>query len=803
MNPSLNWLQLPARFPRPICSADVGMTLDRFLTPTGDAEAVEKTRVKIWRDRTALHLNAECRTAAMQRVRRSAKYTRDQQADDTLEIQIDVGHTQSRYLQAIILPSGSVTTYRGSSNRVEQGCHPPLTVNVALRKKAWVVRVVIPFASLDGTPNEGEIWGFNVLRVNRSEPTGYVQWSPTIEDGTRPDLFGTLRFAVRPKLPPREREVAAFQKWARMRHDYFLKSIHRLDDFVARRHSQPTVPIRWEGIAPGKRGIPIRDRALTLASAKQLRAQIAGWGTEVPVGVALATMSWAALADAFLLTGDVSYAAALEQAILARERAIGKIITTSDQPRGALYSDFEVCSVAMLAYAFLTVNKKFPLSSAAQESVSRSVLRSARYTALRVSTGYFYGNHQMYECSGLAILATLFPEFPERQEWARIASRGLAEHLRREVLADGGYAERCGYHSVAMNFTTQAVMTIQWNHAEKLFPELMSRPSLRRLEQMYEWVRALRAPDHTLPGFGDYAMYPQLRLLQQGSCALRNRSLLRPPPAQSVSLPASQFTVLRGRQFYMAVDYGPLGGQHSHCDSMGFVAYAFGEPVAVEGSITDYGDPRYTRWFRTIQAHNVVIVDGAEPEKVAEQRVWRSTPQMDVLKMRGRGYEYSHGVIHERTIYFVKAGFWFIHDRLRAREGGHRYDWTLHTPVRVVTRSDKSLAGLSPSGRVGLLILPGDAAELSPPTLDHKPCATLQPGCSWVRAVDMTRSNAEMPMVTFHKQQARTGDTTFATVLLPYQGKCPSAKLIRLDDGRYDLRLGQHKRWQFDMTKLP
>ena len=820
MNNPFNWLKLPTQFQKPVSVADIGATLARFLTPNGAAEAVEPTRVKIWRDRAALHLEAECQTAAMARVRRSTEYCRDGGAPDTLEIQIDVGRTQCTYLQAIILPNGSVTTYRGSSNRVEQGYHPPLTVKVALRKKAWIVRVAIPFTSLGRTPAAGEIWGLNILRANQSEPSGYTQWSPTIEDATRPDLFGTLRFTARPNLPVRDREVAAYRDWARQRQEYFLKSIHRLADFTGGQPVPTTLPIRWEGTVLGRRGIPARDRALVVERAKQLRTQIAGWtaaslangarlsiakktallpaGATVAVGAALATMKWAALADAYLLTGDASYAAALEQAILVRETVIKKLLAASDQPHGPLYSDFEVCCVGVLAYAFLTVNKTHPLSVAARDSVFRSVLRSARFAAMRVSAGYFYGNHQMFECAGLAILATLFPEFAERKEWARIASRGLAEHLRREVLADGGYAERCGYHSVAMTFTTQAVVTIQCNRAEKLFPELMGRASMRRLEKMHEWVRTLRAPDDTLPTFGDFSMLPQLRILQQGAHALRNRALLQPPPSQSATLPASQFTVLRNRHFYMAVEHGPLGGQHSHCDNMGFVAYAFGEPVAVEGGITDYDDPRYLSWFRKIQAHNVVIVDDAEPEKLAQQLAWRSTPTMDVLKMRSRGYEHSHGVVHDRTIIFMKAGFWFIYDRLEARESGHRYAWTLHTPVRLQARGDGSLAGRSPSGRVGLLVLPG---ELAKPTIDFKPCATLKPGCRWVRAADMTRSNADLPMVTYSKNQALAGVTTFATVLLPYRGKCPPAKLVAMAAGVYELCLGKNKRWQFDMIK--
>ena len=46
--------------------------------------------------------------------------------------------------------------------------------------------------------NYREIWGGNLLRVNPSEPTGYVQWSPTFGDALRTEFFGEFQFAGTP-----------------------------------------------------------------------------------------------------------------------------------------------------------------------------------------------------------------------------------------------------------------------------------------------------------------------------------------------------------------------------------------------------------------------------------------------------------------------------------------------------------------------------------------------------------------------------------------------------------------------------
>ena len=92
-----------------------------------------------------------------------------------------------------------------------------------------------------------------------------------------------------PFPPARDREVAAYRDWAQQRQEYFRKSIHRLDDFAAGQPVPTTLPIRWEGVTPGRRGIPARDRALVLARANQLRTQIAGWTAASLANGALST----------------------------------------------------------------------------------------------------------------------------------------------------------------------------------------------------------------------------------------------------------------------------------------------------------------------------------------------------------------------------------------------------------------------------------------------------------------------------------------------------------------------------------
>jgi len=790
---STDWLGFPCPFTQPASYAAAPGTLGSFMNSEGSAAAV-MGRV---RDLAA----------------RKPAYGRDDWGKDALEVQIDPGLTREHYLHFILPPTGIPVTYRGFNNRQEQGWHPDFDFQVALEEEGWVVEAAFPFDILGRAPAEGEIWGLNVLRVNPSEPGGYVQWAPTFGDALRPELFGTIRFtsgtvpADNARLegtkpgqgtvptgsapPDRQAQLDAYLRRCQERLAYFREEINEISDgqvletlsmrdweawagYLAGR-DRP-LPLRWDGVTPEE--VPEIDRPIALEEAERLVGQIAGWQTDQPEAFSLERLE--PLGDAWLLTGDRRFVEAFERAITIHDPLLRGLLAKADTPHHRSeakhpYHDYQICRAAVVAYVYLTM-RNAGLTPETHATVMWTMLRAGRFAAFNISTAYNYGNHQIYESSALAMVAALFPEFPESELWAQITSRTIRLHLQREVYPDGGYMERCGYHWVAMSNIMQAVAVVLANGMEARFPELMCPEVFGTLERMHEWLRELTAPDGAIAAFGDFGANPMRRDQQRGA-AIFNRPDLVVPPTASVTLP-SQYTVMRDEHFYLAVDHGPLGGQHSHLDTMSFVAYAFGRPIALDtGSGASYDDPRYIDWYRKIRAHNVVAIDDAEPEKVVELTAWHPGNREDVLSMRSRAYEHAYGILHDRTIRFIKGVGWLVHDRLTGKLDGRQLDWLLHTPVALEQLAPGMLAG------DGLLILAANPEALEAPVLEPQPASVPVPEVNDWRLWDATKRLGADYVRTITgltwRQAGNGGSAEFIIALVPYQGERPDVRLVK------------------------
>jgi hypothetical protein len=309
---------------------------------------------------------------------------------------------------------------------------------------------------------------------------------------------------------------------------------------------------------------------------------------------------------------------------------------------------------------------------------------------------------------------------------------------------------------------------------------------LDTLERMHEWLKELTAPDGAIAAFGDFGANPMRRDQLRGA-ALFDRPDLRQPSTASVSLP-SHYTIMRDENFYLAVDHGPLGGQHSHPDTMSFVAYGYERPVALDtGSGASYDDPRYVDWFRKIRAHNVVAIGEAEPEKVVELTAWRPGEEADVLSMRSHAYQHAYGILHDRTIRFTKGVGWIIHDRLTGKLDGHQLDWLLHTPITLEPLAPGVLAG------DGLLVLAGNPEVLEAPILERQPASVPVPEVNDWRLWDATKrlgADYVQPITGLTWRQVGRGETAeFIIALLPYRGERPHVRLVQNGDD-----------WQFHLN---
>jgi hypothetical protein len=752
-----------------------------------------------------------------------------------LELQFDVGRTRSEYRHLILPPSGVAVTYLGYNNRHVQGWHPAFEFRTWLEDDAWCLALALPFDALGAVPAAGDVWGLNVSRVNANEARGYVQWAPTFGDALRPELFGELRFSGQPG--DRQRNIADYARRAAERKAYFVNSINKLREADALRelgvadwaawaeymkHRDSIESLRWEGSVPGAAGIPHSERELVIAEADALATQIAGWTVENPDPASFGIATLEVLGDAWLLTKDAKYVKAFDAAMRVHAALMRSILASIDDPHALHYStnpyhDIQVVNTAIAGHAYITLSRA-GLDPATHATMMWTVLRAGRFASHNIRTAFNAGNHQVYESGGLASVAALFPEMRESDEWAAVASRSIRMHLEQEVYPDGGYFERCGYHSVALSFTMHAVALIVLNKAENRFTELMSKSMQATLEHMHDWLLWLNAPDGSFPAFGDCGHSTHMVFLQRGAAIYRRGDLAwqlhqlepamvpagvvpREPKAKSISL-ESQFTVMRdGWQpdsFYMAVDHGPLGGQHSHPDTLGYVAYAFGRPVAVDSGIsTSYEDKRYVTWFRKVRAHNVVVIDDIETEKVAELVDWKPGPEVDVLSIRSLGYKHRMGVTQDRTIYFIKGIGWLIHDRLHADTAdglrGRAIEWLLHTPYALRSHAADRLHATM--GDTGLLMHIHDRESVEQPSLTMTPSALFVPKVRPMRLWDIGRRHgreltSEVTEVSLRHKPVTGNACEFAVLLLPHRGPLPAVNLQR-DDERWHLSVGE------------
>ncbi|MHC4886188.1 MAG: heparinase II/III family protein, partial [Planctomycetota bacterium] len=508
---SIDWLGRSVEHPHPrsflyLGEGEKGGVTHSLLDGITAERAREATTLHLQSMPDALVFTVDCETVAMDRIRRVSAiptpHERDTWGEDAVEFQIDPGCTREAYHHIIVFPDGRFVSLHGFNNRQVQGWHPDLGLEVTLEEDRWMIALRIPHAALGVSPAPGDVWGLNVIRVNPEEERGYVQWNPTWGDALKPELFGTLIFAE--GEDDREAEVTAFQSTARGAAARFRDEVNSISepdllsalgfsswqawgDHLAGR----TAPLglRWDAIATGREGIPTLDEANLLTWADALVAAV---GEGEPIATLFALERLELLGDAFLLTGNRDYVKAFEKAIAAYGQELDRILPEFSLSGMAVagvtpYTDYHLVRAGIVAYTYLAMRGE-DLSDRTHAVVMHLMLQTARHGAENISSSYCYGNHQLYESAALTVVAALFPEFSQSGDWAEVASQSIRIHLEREVTPDGGYLERCGYHSVALNFTMQAMMTIRVNGGEDRFPILFTESVLSTLETMHDWI---------------------------------------------------------------------------------------------------------------------------------------------------------------------------------------------------------------------------------------------------------------------------------------------------------------------------
>jgi len=320
---------------------------------------------------------------------------------------------------------------------------------------------------------------------------------------------------------------------------------------------------------------------------------------------------------------------------------------------------------------------------------------------------YFSPNtHLTGEALGLYAVSLAFPELAGSARRAATGRTILLREAERQVLADGGHAERSAhYHRYSTEFYLLALLLARasGDSAAGAFEECARRQA--------RYLRIIADDRGRLPLLGDddggmlfcgrtREASDARSTLAIAASALADPSLLIDEPDEDVywtlgkppgvALPVkdarrwpsavlrdSGYVVSRdGRGSHLIFDAGPhgfLNGGHAHADALSIVMTIAGEPLFVDpGTGTYTVDPALRDRFRSSRMHNTLLLDGRDPwipegpfhwrtRLDARLLVARTAPECDFAAGTHDGYGAGR---HIRALAALHDLGWLVVDRV-------------------------------------------------------------------------------------------------------------------------------------------
>jgi uncharacterized heparinase superfamily protein len=366
-------------------------------------------------------------------------------------------------------------------------------------------------------------------------------------------------------------------------------------------------------------------------------------------------------------------------------------------------------------------------STAGQAEPADSVQRSLVEQTIFVEHNLEHdvgGNHLLKNLKAL-VFAGCFFEGPVADRWREQYCERFAQELDAQLLADGGHYERSPmYHGLVM---ADLLEVIAFLHArERAIPATLT--SLAR--RMNEFLIRVTHPDGQIALFNDsvFGVAPapaELRAFMDVLLSARRSGPLTPRhdlmsrragrphtpvrvvegeklPDKRAGREESGYVVLanRDRSNCLIADAGAVCPDdlpaHAHADLLSFEASVGGVRLIVDSGVAEYAAGPWREYFRSVRAHNTVMVDGMDQSDCwGSFRVARRARPCDVtVRVDGRicGLDAAHTgyvrnsspVRHRRRIAFVDERFWLIVDDLFG-EGEHQWEGYVHLHPGTVT----------------------------------------------------------------------------------------------------------------------
>jgi uncharacterized heparinase superfamily protein len=315
------------------------------------------------------------------------------------------------------------------------------------------------------------------------------------------------------------------------------------------------------------------------------------------------------------------------------------------------------------------------------------------------------GNHLLENLRAL-IWAGLAFEGSEPQSWFERAMQLLEQEVAEQVLSDGGHFERSpSYHLVVLKDLLEIALALQRNRGD--VPPWLD-DALRR---MTDYSLSILTPAGNVPLLKDsvwdnwpsaqellatsaiyfnepsYKIDKRFGLYSQLVCGSAGGEKFYKWPINdcqrpSLPLPASGHYVIRDEEAgdYLILDAGKTCPDylpaHAHADSLTYELTIAGQRIVVDSGVYEYKAGPWRDYFRSTRAHSTVEVAGENQSEVWDSfRVgrrarpgpvfWRASDDFVLAQGEHDGYRrLSVSVIHQRTVFYRKEGFWLVADQL-------------------------------------------------------------------------------------------------------------------------------------------
>ena len=340
---------------------------------------------------------------------------------------------------------------------------------------------------------------------------------------------------------------------------------------------------------------------------------------------------------------------------------------------------------------------------------------------------YFHaqGNWLTMEISGLATVASSWPEFKDSRSWMDYAIQTMVASMKEQVYPDGVQTElTSSYHHVALsNFNLFAEIC---NRNNVKLPEYYTKT----LESMWNYLALTMRPD----GFGilnndadlENTRSPILNVASIYSrpdwtwIATNGKEGVKPASGPSFIFPwAGQLISRSGFDAdaqYSFFDIGPWGSGHQHNDKLNLTVTAYGRDLLVDGGRFAYRGEvanKFRKYATGSQSHNVILVDGngqADGQRVA------SVPLSENLVAVTKDFDYGSGTFDKyvglegtfsqtRSMVYVRGKFWVVADQLKTdRPRNIEALWHWH-PSNQVSIQKSGIAATN-NDRGNLMIIP-------------------------------------------------------------------------------------------------